>query len=65
MSKSMKQRIADLDWNGLQETLDEQGYAPVPVLLSKNECIEIINTYEQEAYFRSTINMSRYRFGTS
>jgi hypothetical protein len=63
MSERITERIAALDWDTLQQTLDVQGYAKVPVLLDKDECDEIINTYEEECYFRSTINMARYRFG--
>jgi hypothetical protein len=63
MSESVKERVTALEWDTLQQTLDQQGYAKVPVLLDKDECNEIINTYGQESYFRSTINMARYRFG--
>jgi hypothetical protein len=59
----MKERIVSLDWSKLQQTLDEQGYAKIPVLMDKDQCCEIMNTYEQASYFRSTINMARYRFG--
>jgi hypothetical protein len=64
----MPNRIADsiaaLDWNLLQETLDGQGYAAIPSFLDKNQCKDIINSYEEEANFRSTIDMARYRFGS-
>jgi uncharacterized protein len=63
MSDNIKKRIAALEWDTLQQQLDEQGYAKVPILLDKQQCNEIINTYEQEGFFRSTINMARYRFG--
>ena len=63
MSDSIIERIAALDWSRLQQTLDEQGYAKIPVLLDEDECNQVIKTYEQESFFRSTINMSRYRFG--
>ncbi|MBI0576961.1 2OG-Fe(II) oxygenase [Neobacillus cucumis] len=63
MTKSIKERILELDWGKIQSTLDEQGYTPLPVILEKEECNEIMNTYDQESYFRSTINMARYRFG--
>ena len=43
--------------------LDEHGYAKIPNLLSKTECQEIIDTYGEESYFRTTIDMARYRFG--
>jgi uncharacterized protein len=63
MSKSIIEKITGLDWKSLQLTLDEQGFARIPVLLDTDDCNEIMQTYEQETYFRSTINMSRYRFG--
>lgn len=63
MPKSLSQRIAGLDWAGIQAALDEQGYAVIPKLLLPEECTEIINTYSEEERFRNTINMGRYRFG--
>lgn len=63
MPNSLPQRIAGLDWTGIQGALDEQGYAVVPKLLLPDECAEIINTYSEEERFRSTINMARHRFG--
>jgi hypothetical protein len=63
MSNCIAERIAALDWNSLQQMLDEQGYAPLPVILDQAQCEEIIGTYGEEARFRSTIDMARYRFG--
>ncbi|GED14116.1 2OG-Fe(II) oxygenase [Aneurinibacillus migulanus] len=64
MPNGLVERIAALDWNSLQQTLDEQGYAAIPTLLDKDQCNEIIDTYGEEAHFRSTIDMARYRFGS-
>ncbi|MEW9701269.1 2OG-Fe(II) oxygenase [Paenibacillus sp. SI8] len=63
MTDCLIERIADLDWVLLQQSLDERGYAKLPSLLNKKVCEEIINTYEVQDNFRSTIDMSRYRFG--
>jgi uncharacterized protein len=63
MSRNLKDRIAALDWESIQQTLDEMGYAKVPVLLDQVQCQEMMATYEQESLFRNTINMARYRFG--
>jgi hypothetical protein len=63
MSNRLIQRVADLDWNELQNSLDKNGYVKLPLLLNEPDCQEIIDTYEQEDLFRSTIDMSRYRFG--
>lgn len=59
----MAKRIAGLDWDSLQQTLDTQGYAELPVILDEEQCRQIINMYGQEALFRTTIDMARYRFG--
>ena len=34
MPNSLPQRIAGLDWTGIQGALDEQGYAVIPKLLT-------------------------------
>ncbi|MDQ6597281.1 2OG-Fe(II) oxygenase [Bacillus salipaludis] len=59
----IKDRILGLNWENIQTELEENGHAHLPVILEKEECNEIVNTYYQEYYFRSTINMARYRFG--
>jgi len=63
MSEQLAARITELDWHSIQRSLDEHGYAKLPSLLGEEECKEIIRTYEEEEYFRSTIDMARYRFG--
>lgn len=63
MVNQLSERLTAIDWYSLQKTLDEQGFAKVPALLDEEQCSEIIHTYEEESYFRSTINMARYRFG--
>lgn len=63
MSDRLSERVANLDWDSLQQSLDMHGYAKIPSLLNKPECKEIIATYEVQDHFRSTIDMARYRFG--
>lgn len=63
MPENLSQRLADLEWNFIQQSLNEHGYAKLPGLLSHTECKEIISTYEEEGHFRTTIDMARYRFG--
>jgi hypothetical protein len=63
MPKPLADRMAALDWNALQQSLDELGYARIPTLLDQDECHEIMGTYDEEVHFRSTIDMARYRFG--
>ncbi|UUZ95594.1 2OG-Fe(II) oxygenase [Paenibacillus sp. P25] len=63
MLQEISKRVASLDWPSLQKQLDEQGYASLPVLLEEAECRELIGMYDEEANFRSRIDMERYRFG--
>ena len=50
---------SDVDWQITQQLLDEHGYAKIPNLLSKTQCQEIIDTYEEESYFRTTIEVKQ------
>ncbi|TXK72389.1 2OG-Fe(II) oxygenase [Paenibacillus sp. N3.4] len=63
MPHLLTDRIANLDWHLIQQSLDELGYAKLPALLNRSECKDIIDTYEVSDYFRNTIDMARYRFG--
>jgi len=63
MPNGLAERIASLDWAHLQQTLDEQGYATLPSILEPDQCEDIIAAYSDDALFRSTIDMARYRFG--
>jgi uncharacterized protein len=54
----------DLDWPSLEQSLDERGYAAAPKpVLSDDECAELVSLYDDDARFRSRIDMGRYRFG--
>ncbi|MFW5437601.1 2OG-Fe(II) oxygenase [Paenibacillus apiarius] len=64
MPNRLAERIASMDWNSLQLSLDEKGYAALPTLLDKEQCRAIIDTYDEESNFRSTIDMARYRLGS-
>ena len=55
-------RIDALPWDALHDTLDAQGFARTGVVLDTRECDETAALYDGAA-FRSTIEMSRYRFG--
>ena len=55
--------IESLNWNKIQESLAEKGYAHIPAVLSIEECNKLAAYYTQEDLYRSVINMQRYRFG--
>jgi hypothetical protein len=55
--------IADLDWQAIGNDLDQWGFAVTPPLLDVNECRELIDLFDVDQAFRSTIVMSRHAFG--
>ena len=63
MVQTIKTRVGSLDWDSIQHDLDKQGFAKLPAILSKEECEFLIGLYCTEEPYRTTINMSRYRFG--
>ena len=48
---------------GIDSLMDAQGYAPLPRILTADECRELREMYADDARFRSRIDMKRYRFG--
>ena len=63
MDSSISQRIADLHWQGINDSLSEFGYALTDNILTADECGRLIELYPSTENFRSHIIMSRYRFG--
>jgi uncharacterized protein len=55
--------MTDLDWLGLEASLDRTGIALTPPLLSPAQCAELVACYDRDELFRSTIVMSRHAFG--
>jgi len=56
-------RLAKLDWEAIEQSLGEWGYAHTPRVLSGDECTGLIALYGEESRFRSRVDMARYRFG--
>ena len=63
MDITIPQRLAELDWTRISESLWQHGYALTPDLLTPSECAGLVDLYQSEEPFRSHIIMSRYRFG--
>ena len=59
----MTAAAARVDWAALGATLDAQGFATIPGLLDGPECQRLAALFEDDALFRSTIDMARFRFG--
>jgi uncharacterized protein len=57
-------RLERLDWDAMERSLRERGWAKsgVPVLTPR-DCASLVALYEDEARFRSRVDMERFRFG--
>jgi len=60
---SIANRIAQLDWDRLTETLDRQGWVTTGQLLTDAERETLAASYDQDSILRSTVVMARHGFG--
>ena len=60
---SIAARLAALDWEQLERSLWDTGYAKTVPVLTAAECEELVALYADDARFRSRVDMARYRFG--
>jgi uncharacterized protein len=56
-------RVDGADWDAIRAGLDDSGCALTGPLLTAGETAEIAALYDDDARFRSTVDMARYRFG--
>src|SRR4029078_11681358 len=56
-------RLVDVDWPAVREALDAHGHAVLPSLLTADECASLARLFDDDARFRSTVDMARHRFG--
>jgi hypothetical protein len=56
-------RLGALDWSAIERSMWAYGYAKTPPVLTPAECAALIALYDDDARFRSRIDMTRYRFG--
>lgn len=57
------ENISRLDWQKINNELNERGYSVTEPLLSANECSDLIGLYSHDSIFRSRIQMEKFRFG--
>ena len=58
-----RQRVESADWETITAEVNTLGGALLPPLVSPSEAHAIRELYGQPRYFRSTVDMARYRFG--
>ncbi|MCD2098155.1 2OG-Fe(II) oxygenase [Rhodococcus rhodochrous] len=61
--ENLQPRVDELRWPELTRELDENGCALTGPLLGDDECSELAALWDDEARFRTTVDMSRYRYG--
>jgi uncharacterized protein len=60
---TIQERLTQLDWKAIEASLWQRGYAKIDPLFTPEECAAMIALYHQDEYFRSRIEMRRFRFG--
>jgi len=56
-------RVEAIDWLDVEADLDDVGVAPTGPLLSEAECRSLVDLYDDDDHFRSTVDMARHRYG--
>lgn len=55
--------LQDIEWSKIAEKLNADGNAIIQSALTAQQCQSLISLYNDDALYRSIINMQRYRFG--
>jgi hypothetical protein len=58
-----QRRVDTADWDAITTEVNDLGCALIPQLLTAPDTTRITRLYDRAELFRSTINMSRHRFG--
>ena len=53
----------DLDWKTIEQTFIREGYAQIKNVIGKSDCLELIQSYNDDHVFRKRIVMERHNFG--
>jgi hypothetical protein len=59
----MNEKIMQLDWQAITESLNNNGYALTTKILTGEQCRQLIGQYYNEALYRKTVVMERHNFG--
>jgi len=64
LSAALIERIARGPWHDVEATLDSDGVATLPGLLTAAECAELVDLYGEPERFRNRIVMARHGYGS-
>jgi Uncharacterized protein conserved in bacteria len=62
--KDIQTKIESANWPRIAEDMHERGYAIIPGLLSNQQCSDLKKGYDDPVFYRKTVVMERYRFGS-
>ncbi len=60
---TIKHRISGLNWQSIEQSLCEHGYAKTPRILTAKEGATLVRLYANKKSFRKRIVMAQHRFG--
>jgi hypothetical protein len=63
LNGAIADRITNIDWQKTASSLDDQGWAMLPTLLTPDQCREVAELYEENEKFRCKVVMARHGFG--
>ena len=63
-TRPVRARVDGIDWATATADLDEAGVASLGPVLTVDECAALRDAFDDDARYRSTIDMTRYRFGS-
>lgn len=61
--RTLAERLAALDWEALEASLWDRGYARTVPVLTADECRALAALYADDTRFRHRVDMARHRFG--
>src|SRR5262245_49774633 len=61
--ENIQSRLSNIDWKTVTDSMNDNGYAIVPAVLSNVQCEGLKDNYNNPAFYRKTVVMERYRFG--
>jgi hypothetical protein len=56
-------RPCNIDWTAVASGLDDGGVATTGPLLDAAECAALVDLYDDDSHFRSTVDMARHGYG--
>jgi len=63
-NQSIADRVHDLDWDAITDSLFSHGFALTAPVLSGAQCRNIAKMFNNDDLFRKTVNMAQHRFGS-